>query len=550
VVRVATVLNLVPVADTDRQAIASRLDVDDCVLIPGKEIRERGARAGLAFLREKHRESGADTFAIHSLDWGRQSQRTGLYALACLIPARKRFALDVSGHVSPLAWMGFVLNEIPYAIGQDLRGRRLVAATHALATKALNRPMQHRAASPDSIKRIVYMRTDLWFGVKAGGSIGHVAGVIDGFLKLGKDMHVISWEKPALIGDAARFTKIEPRRYFINERELALLDYDRTLIDGALPLLAQEKPDAIYARYSLDCYAPAVLAAKLNLPLIVEYNGSEVWIQQKWGRGLKFPKVAQAIEDWMLRAADLIVVVSKPLQDQLVGWGIPKERVLVNPNAVEPERFDPGRYPPDEIRKLRSDLGIGPEMTVAGFIGTFSPWHGVEVLADAIPLALRDCPKLHFLLIGSGPLLDSVKSKLAAANALDRVTFTGIVPQDEAPRYLLCSDFFLSPHVPNPDGTPFFGSPTKLFEYMALGKGIIASNLDQLGEILRDGETAILVPPGDPSALVQAISKLYNDRELSDRLGNAARIDALDKHTWRSHVERILGGLSGVRESV
>jgi len=117
---------------------------------------------------------------------------------------------------------------------------------------------------------------------------------------------------------------------------------------------------------------------------------------------------------------------------------------------------------------------------------------------------------------------------------------TGLVAQDEAPKYLMCSDFFLSPHVPNPDGTPFFGSPTKLFEYMALGKGIIASDLDQLGEILTHEENALLVKPGNAEALVRAIETFCENPELADKLGIGARELALREYTWEAHVRRVM----------
>jgi glycosyltransferase involved in cell wall biosynthesis len=97
--------------------------------------------------------------------------------------------------------------------------------------------------------------------------------------------------------------------------------------------------------------------------------------------------------------------------------------------------------------------------------------------------------------------------------------------------------------VRNPDGTPFFGSPTKLFEYMAMGRGIVASNIDQVGEVLRHGETAWLVEPGDADALAAGLERLLSDPDLARRLGEAARRDAVAGHTWRDHTRRIVEAL-------
>jgi glycosyltransferase involved in cell wall biosynthesis len=101
--------------------------------------------------------------------------------------------------------------------------------------------------------------------------------------------------------------------------------------------------------------------------------------------------------------------------------------------------------------------------------------------------------------------------------------------------------------VGNPDGSPFFGSPTKLFEYMAMGKGIVASDLDQIGEILTHGTTAWLVKPGDPEALAAGILTLGGDPGLRRVLGEAARAEVLAHHTWTAHVHRILQRMADLK---
>src|SRR5262249_15333070 len=86
----------------------------------------------------------------------------------------------------------------------------------------------------------------------------------------------------------------------------------------------------------------------------------------------------------------------------------------------------------------------------------------------------------------------------------------------------------------------FFGSPTKIFEYMAMGKGIVASRLGQIGEVLTNGETALLVEPGDVEALREAIVRLIQDRELREALGAKAREVAEREHTWTHNAQRVL----------
>jgi glycosyltransferase involved in cell wall biosynthesis len=181
---------------------------------------------------------------------------------------------------------------------------------------------------------------------------------------------------------------------------------------------------------------------------------------------------------------------------------------------------------------------------VIGFIGTFGPWHGAPVLARAAGEVAARHPEAGFLFVGEGPQLPEVREIVKQNGAEGRCRFTGLVPQSQAPEYLAACDLFASPHVPNPDGSRFFGSPTKLFEYMAMGKGIVASRLEQIAEVLEDGRTALLVPPGDAPALAAAISGLVVDAQRRRSLGEAARVRALERHTWDGVAARVLDAVS------
>jgi glycosyltransferase involved in cell wall biosynthesis len=136
-----------------------------------------------------------------------------------------------------------------------------------------------------------------------------------------------------------------------------------------------------------------------------------------------------------------------------------------------------------------------------------------------------------------------VEARLERHGVRAQAVLAGVVAQQDGPAYLAACDVLVSPHVRNPDGTPFFGSPTKLFEYMAMGRGIVASRLDQIGEVLRHEETALLVEPGDAPALADALARLVADEALCRRLGEAARRDVLASHTWSAHTRRIVEAL-------
>jgi glycosyltransferase involved in cell wall biosynthesis len=234
------------------------------------------------------------------------------------------------------------------------------------------------------------------------------------------------------------------------------------------------------------------------------------------------------------------VTVSDALKAELIAHGMPAGRILVNPNGVDPSKFRPDSGHREELRQRH---GFETNHVVVAFAGTFSYWHGVEVLQQAIA-KLHAQPQdesipglveshLRFLLIGKGPLQSEMRAALGEYEAQGSVVFLGSVPHHEMPAWLDAADILVSPHVPMPDGRPFIGSPTKLFEYMAMGKAIVASRLDQLEAVLEHNKTALMVRPGDADDLATAILVAAANPDLRSRLGRNAREVVLKRYTWK-----------------
>jgi glycosyltransferase involved in cell wall biosynthesis len=447
--------------------------------------------------------------------------------------------VDIDGHVTPitprLLWSLLVSMVRAFSnIGRLIERSEREAQALSEAPK---QPVVDLTATP------VYLRTDLVFGVISGGSVGHIAGVLNHLDQFcGSPLFLTTDYIPTVRPDIESY-RIWPDPVYREFPELQPLVFSEKLSAYADSQLRGRDVAFVYQRYSLNNYAGMHLAKKLSVPLVLEYNGSEVWVSRNWGRGLRYEAIAQQLELANLRGADVVVVVSQPIQDELAARGIDRRKILVNPNGVDAETY----RPESDGSEVRKRYGLDGK-TVIGFIGTFGRWHGAEVLAAAFGRLLQRYPtyrtSVRLLMIGDGVTMPEVKANLARYEVGDVSVLTGLVPQAQGPAHLAACDILVASHVPNPDGTPFFGSPTKLFEYMAMGKGIVASDLDQIGEVLEHDRTAWLVKPGDEEALAAGLKALVDDEALRLRLGAAARRDVMAKYTWREHTKRIIDKLS------
>ncbi len=387
----------------------------------------------------------------------------------------------------------------------------------------------------------LFLRCDLPYYYIAGGSIGHIAGVVN---NLGKctAYHPIflSTRKIPTVDSSIKFYEIDHQVRFRNAGDIMSIAFNENIREALKQVFEKEKISFIYQRSALNAFAGIECSINKKVPIVLEYNGSEIWVAKNWGnRDIKGIGISERIERLTFEKADLITCVSAPLKEQLIDMGIEADKIIVTPNGVNPDMYHPdidGTY-------IREKYDIAKDNIVIGFIGTFGVWHGAEILASAYAELVKEFENIHLLMIGDGAKMSEVREIIQSNHLEARATLTGIVPQKEGPLYLAACDILVSPTLRNPDGTPFFGSPTKLFEYMAMGKGIVASDIDQMSEVLEDEKTALLVEPNSVSAVREAIAKLIMDKELRLSLGKNAREEVCNKYTWKIHTEKIISAL-------
>jgi glycosyltransferase involved in cell wall biosynthesis len=292
----------------------------------------------------------------------------------------------------------------------------------------------------------------------------------------------------------------------------------------------------IYQRYDPFLTCGVEVGRCVGVPVVVEWNASVVWTRNNWHeRGafwhLMTPLLEQA-EGYVAAEADLVAAVSTHAAQMAVDSGTPPQRVMTVPNAVDLEDVDAGR----------ALAASRPKNCLAGWVGSFGPWHGAEVLVQAMSLLPE---RVRAVMIGDGNNRPAAERLARRLGVWERIDWTGELPHAEAIRRLSECEVLVSPHVPLEGGQRFFGSPTKLFEYMAIGRPIVASALDQLAEVLTADETARLVRPGDPNELARGILWMIENPTQARRLGAAARAEAMSRHTWDVRVRAILKRLSG-----
>jgi glycosyltransferase involved in cell wall biosynthesis len=308
--------------------------------------------------------------------------------------------------------------------------------------------------------------------------------------------------------------------------EMMELAYNFVAYRNIKKLLSKEKIDFIYERYAFFSVAGVHTANKYKIPFILEVNEISGLKRQ---RGHVSVNHVKKIEHYIFEHADAIITVSTFLKSLIEGMKIHHSKIHALPNSVNTVDFDPAI----SGAPVRDKLSLQGK-TVMGFMGSFSIWDNLEFLIETFAAISEKYPQLALVLIGDGFNKQHLQDIAAQKCLSEKIIFTGRIPRPQVAGYIAAMDIAIIPDSNS------FGSPVVLFEYMAMGKPVIAPRLGPILDVITDHTNGILFDAGNAPDLQQKIISLHDCKELRDKIGAHARKTIVSKHLWQHNAEHII----------
>jgi PEP-CTERM/exosortase A-associated glycosyltransferase len=309
-------------------------------------------------------------------------------------------------------------------------------------------------------------------------------------------------------------------------REYTLI---RALQKTLISIIAEWRPDVIHAHSPMLVGLPALSeATKRMIPLIYEVR--DLWENASVDRG-KFRenstayKVARQLETRVLQRADAVVTICDQLREELAPRVGNPDRLFVVGNGVDTDRFAP--TPASET--FREQWGL-KDRRIIGYVGTFQPYEGLDLLIGAMPRILKLVPQAHLLIVGSGGVEEQLRAQVAANHVDAAVTFTGRLPHSQVNDAYAVADFMVYPRILT--RTTALTTPLKPLEAMAMGKAVIVSDVPAMHELIQNGRTGRMFRAGDVCDLAQQCIQILQEDRCRQQLGDAARAWVLSQRQW------------------
>ncbi|HEV2099452.1 MAG TPA: TIGR04063 family PEP-CTERM/XrtA system glycosyltransferase [Stellaceae bacterium] len=338
------------------------------------------------------------------------------------------------------------------------------------------------------------------------------------------------------IGEWEFFRSPAPKGFLARMPVAAELKIVRDLGYRLDELVRETRPDILHAHSPVLNALPAFrVGRRYGLPLVYEvrafWEDARISSTSEPKRGLRYHGT-RLVESRALRQADAVITICRGLAEDVIGRGVPADKVTVVPNAVD-RRIFAGPGEPD--RDLAARLGL-LDKTVLGFFGSFYFYEGLHLLLEALPRLRRRRPDIAVLLVGGGPEEARLRDLAGRLDLGQSAVFTGRVAHEEIRRYYDLADLFVFPRLSM--RLTELVTPLKPLEAMAQERIVAASNVGGHRELIRDRETGYLFPPDSSDGLAEGVLAALDARASWPRMRTRAIGYVDSERSWKHSVAR------------
>lgn len=290
--------------------------------------------------------------------------------------------------------------------------------------------------------------------------------------------------------------------------------------------------DILFERLSWMGYGGVFASRRLRIPLVLEFNGDplhDLEAKKIAPKGIQ-KLISSKLLRFTLDNANKIIASGAGWRKNLIQkWQQKSEKAVVIENGSDLVSL----LARNQLHNIDLENNGNQEVSIV-YLGGFYAWHGTKILINVFSRLIRKFVGIKLIMIGSGPGLEESKELVKKLDIEPFVQFTGQTTIESYAKILANADIGVSPYC----GWIEY-SGLKLFDYKAAGLAIVASGENGHPLTLADGQNGLIIPPCDENALENALSRLIKDQPLRQRLGQAARSDAEQMHTWRHTVQEI-----------
>ena len=391
--------------------------------------------------------------------------------------------------------------------------------------------------------RICYVAPDVAVPHYRGSST-HVYEVAKNLSKLGHEVHVVARrvdsaqaKKESL--DGMTIHRFQRGIVFSSRKSSFVNSEARGSYRGSTPSIVWKSYET-YLKTIFPLYIAIEvtrLVRESSIDIIFEREtafGAGAMGSMLTGRPLILEVIGNRVSNLQARRSSKIIAYSRGMFE-----GTPEAgKVETVTGAVDTDMFAPDPVARAEIRSLYS-----LDSPVVGYVGTFQEWHGLAELIRAATYLLKRHPDTRFLMVG--PYYKETQAKVEAAGLGRSFVFTGPIAYVDVPKYINAADVLVAPY--NPDKIESteqvrkhgLGAPLKVYEYMAVGKPVITTDVKPISDPVEDGVTGYLVPPGDSDALGKALERMLDNPGSFVEMGALARQSMIANYSWAFLARRL-----------